>query len=248
MWARTWVLAASIGGCIAAPSATDPSPGPDLWAPELRLSAVDVDFGEQPVGQEAPRRELIVENVGDTELVLLDVVLPEEQTGFFLEPNPVGKRLEPGRAATVAVRWIPRRLGDSVGDVLLFTNAGTDGVSVGVRGTAVTGVLEVEPLLLQLTKQNPDGPLSFVNRGGASVQILEVSIEGDPGFQVDLMPARNGELPFELSPVNPDTGLPKREVRVVWDAALSDGTAKASVWIRSDGYQADPVEVVVEAY
>lgn len=207
----------------------------------------DVDFGEQRMGQEPAPRQATLRNVGDVRLEIVSVSAPDEQAGFFLGSDVSGARLGPGEEVSFMVRWLPNRLGSASGLIYVATQAAPDDAStLTATGIALTGALTASPSPVRVGGEALRAPITLTNTGDLELEITGARLEGDPGLSLDLDPGRNGELPLELDPVDPQTGAPSRTIFVGWDPSVSDGTRAGVLVLDNDGYRTRTYEVSIE--
>jgi len=211
----------------------------DTDGPSIAPRPLVVNFGDQRMGREAIPKDVWIENTSPVPLEFLDAFTFPESQGFFMRRNPTGFVLEPEATARIVLRWRPLRLGDHEGQLVLDTTANPSGAPLRVQllGRGIAGALRLEPAEVELPRgQAARVPITLSNQGEAAVQLTAVGESDNPGLSVDLNPSRNGELPLDLAPTDPDSGLPVRTVYLDYDPALDDGPAEVSFSFHNDGY------------
>ena len=104
--------------------------------PDIQLSTDSIDFGEQTVG-ETTSQDLVIDNVGETELELTSFELQDDSGSFTLPPT-LPTALLPGNTAYVTLRFTPVQAGPALATLSIHSNDPDDPtVEVTLGGTGV---------------------------------------------------------------------------------------------------------------
>ena len=192
----TGVLPADDWNALVVASANGPSlevfelGGPlptDVPHPDAQLSAISLDFGNQPVGTPSGTLSLSLGNPGTSPLGIRQVVLQ----GDFNHTNDCGLFLEPGTTCTFSIRFIPMTAGALSGSLHIDTSAdnGLLTVALGGIGVVPTPVVELTPApMIAVFADVPVGSrsdpqmLSVTNTGTVLTTIAGLDLVGfNPG-------------------------------------------------------------------
>lgn len=234
-------LIASLLVLAACPVPDSPPIDPPVRRPAIVVEPTEIDFGDQAVGTQHPGRDVTVRNEGDADLDVYEILVmePDESFGVGLGWGSGGIRVPAGSARTFVVRFAPDRPEIYRSEVRVFSNASGRGneVFIPIEGRGTSAVLD---LVEQVEIPDPTEPdrveLELRNVGQAGLSITEFTVSGNPGFGIDLDPDRNGSLPFDLAPLDPETGRPVRTVYVTWDPELADGAEPGELTVRSNDF------------
>jgi hypothetical protein len=218
-----WVLfLAALPACVGLPQETDDLP--ETTGPVLELSRTEIDFGDRVIQQQGAPIEVYLYNRGDEPLDVYTIRSLSADKGFTVRAIGDGFRIRAGSEGTFLASFRPSVVGPSAGMILIETNVslGDGAIRMAVRGVGVAGELRVEPSEVEVAAE--PATITLANEGKAALRVTAVSVSGDPGFVLDLLPETNGNLPFELDPRDPETGRPVRIVRVSYDGSAGDGT------------------------
>lgn len=249
----TGVLPADDWNALVVASANGPSlevfelggpPPTDVPHPDAQLSAISLDFGNQPVGTPSGTLSLSLSNPGTSPLGIRQVVLQ----GDFTHTNDCGLFLEPGTSCTFSIRFIPMTAGALSGSLHIDTSA-DDGLltaALGGIGVVPTPVVELTPApMIAVFADVPVGsrsdPLTVTvtNTGTVSTTIADLDLVGfNPGdFSLESDLCTSAELAVgdwcELDVVFAPTadGLRGAEISILTDSGqvfsvtLSGGNA-----------------------
>jgi len=241
-------LIAALLALAACPDPSAPPIEPPVQRPVIQVTPAAVDFGQQQVGTEHPGRDVTIRNDGQAALDVYEILVvePDEDFSVGLGWGSGGVRVPAGSARTFVVRFAPTRPEVYRSQIRVFSNASPRGneVFIPIEGTGVSPRIDVVDQVVVLDPTSPARiELELRNVGQARLAIQEFAVRGSPAFGIDLDPDRNGALPFELAPLDPDTDRPVRSVFVTWDADLAEGDDTAELSIRSNDFE-HPVRTV----
>lgn len=231
-----WILLLLLSACPSSTEDTDPE---EPVGPLQQVEPGGVHFGTVPVGEAAPDIQVTLSNPGDAPLDVYDIAFTTEASGFELGTVGQGQRIRAGSAGTFVVRYLPEQTG-SVTEELAITSNVTP--AEAPRVLLVTAEVVAAALAVTPDRISVDAAVSasvdvvLRNPGQADLTVENITIEGDPGFGIDLRVDRNGVLPFELPPSDPDSGLPSITVVVTWSPEASDGSGAAELVLESDAW------------
>ena len=234
-------LAIALLALTACPAPAPPVDEPPVQRPSISVVPTEIDFGDQAVGTEHPGQDITIRNDGQAALDVYEILVvePAEDFSVGLGWGSGGVRVPAGSARTFVVRFAPTRPEVYRSQVRIFSNASLRGaeVFIPIEGRGVAPSLDVVDVV---TVDDPSTParieLELRNVGQARLDLDAFTVTGSPGFGVDLDPDRNGALPFELAPLDPQTGRPVRSVFITWDPALAVGGDTAELTIQSNDY------------
>lgn len=243
MIARCSAMVLLLTGCL--PDEPD-RVEPPVELPALELEPQALDFGDQPLGTATAGRDVLIRNTGAANLDVYEVGLEDPTIGFTLGTLGQAFRIPPGSARSFVVRFEPTEPGLQQTLVTIVSNVdGRDApATVPVEGVGVAASLSA-PTSRTVTDAAiaEDVPIELRNVGDARLRIDSFELDGSPGFGLDLDEDRNGALPFELQPLDPETDRPVRTVFVTWDPALAEGADEATLSIGSNDWE-HPVTTV----
>lgn len=243
---RLIFISATLLGCPAGP---DPIPNEQPVArPVMELSPATLDFGDQPVGTSTAGRDVQIRNTGDDNLDIYEIFVGEPDDAFSIGTVGQAFRIPPGSARSFVVRFLPEAAGHYATDVLLVSNITPRGqeAQVLVKGVGVAAELDVaEEVVVADLSEPASVPIELRNVGDVTLRLTDFDLSGNAGLGLDLDPDRNGVLPFELEPLNPDTGRPMRTIFVTWDPELADEEPGGVIEISSNDRNREVTPVVV---
>ena len=247
---RAWMLLATLAGCTGeAPAETDTDTDPGTGEALQEFRPERADFEGVAVGEEASM-DITVSNVGDGPLDVLEIALDDDDAPFTVGALGQAQRVRPGGAASFVVTFSPDGPGLHESTVSVATSLTQDPpFRFSVTGTGLVPGLTVAPDAVTLSTADMPArvPVVLTNPGEAELVIDAITVEGSPGFGVDLDPDTNGRLPLALAPVDPETGRPSRTVYVTWDPAAAEGDDTATLRITSSAWAAETVTVPLSA-
>ncbi|MFT7518409.1 MAG: hypothetical protein ACI9MC_000540 [Kiritimatiellia bacterium] len=248
---RAWwsvVVASVVVGCPPAevlPTDDEPDPVGAI----MDIDPVVVDFAEQSVGVTATPIEVEIYNRGDAPLDVYSIQIVEPGDGFSLGTVGQSQRIPVDSRGTFVVRFRPSRPEAYGTRISIDSNdtAASDPL-IPLRGVGVSPALDVQPaeLSVDVNAETVRTAVVLRNPGGVKLDIRDIEVVGHSGFSVDLDTARNGSLPFELEPLNPDSDKPTRTIFVVWTADGSE-SADAILRLHSNDFTSPVVSVPLSA-
>lgn len=241
-----WFLLLWAAACTPSLDDTDAEP----VGPLQQVDPTEVRFGTVPVGQEAPDIQVTIANPGDAPLDVYSIALTTEAPDFDLGTVGQGQRIRAGSAGTFVVRFFPQTTGPVATGVAITSNVTPEDAPLVLPVTAdvVSAALETVPGSIAVDVATPSAvALELRNPGQAELEIAAINATGDPGFAVDLRVDRNGVLPFELAPTDPDTGRPAITIEVTWDPEASDGSRVGELVLQSNAWEQERLVVALSA-
>ena len=238
---------------VALAACPEPEPPIRTEAPVLRpvmeLQPESIDFGEQRVGTSTVGRDIQIRNAGDDNLDIYEIRVGDSSEAFSVGTVGQAFRIPPGSARSFVVRFEPPVAGSFTSSILLVSNITPRGseAAVPVQGVGVAAELDIVD---QITLDDPSEervvPVEIRNVGDVTLILDAFEVDGNPGLDLDLDPDRNGVLPFELEPLNPETNRPLRTIFVTWDPSLDDGSDGGSLSISSNDRTRATVTVPIQ--
>lgn len=245
-WAGVVVGVGLVAGC---PEPVDSDTEPPVSVPLQEVTPLELDFGKVKMGQEAPARQVTIQNVGTAALDVYDIYVDkdDEAAGFSIGSVGGGQRIRPGSAGTFVVHLIPNRPGPVSAVAVIESNATPpgDGLLLPLAAEGVKAELQVEPAAVEFVGAAELGRVEVVlrNRGEARLAVTNATITGSPAFGVDLNEAFNGTLPYDLEMADAGSGRPSKTLYVTYDPALAEGGDTGTLVIESDEWIRPTVSV-----
>jgi|GEM_PF-1586716 len=181
-------------------------------APLVRLAPAQLDFGD--VGIDQPRTlQLRVENGGDSAVQVDRVEITGSPDLSAEVARGLPTTLAAGDALGINVQFLPTSAASVMGEVEVQTGPVLESIRASVVGRGVGPQFRVEPETLSFgVERRPDTyrrVALLVNAGSSQVQVHNLSISGDPAYQLGTiagLPARLGpgesmSVPVLFSPV-----------------------------------------------
>lgn len=158
-----------------------PRPGP----PILRLDTPLMDFAAVRVGETAPAQELTLESTGERPVRIDDLSLsgPAADAFEIADDGCSGTSLAPGRSCTVVLQFSPRSAAALRATLEVPAEASNGPLSVALTGEGVAPEPAVDRRRVDFAPV-PVGsasraePLTLGNRGGASLEVAGMALEG----------------------------------------------------------------------
>jgi hypothetical protein len=100
----------------------------------VKLSAANVNFGDQKVGTKGPAVPIKLTNVGKVALSISQIALTGKDPGDFTEANDCGTSVPPGGSCTIKVGFTPQKKGQRSADVSITDDGGGSPQKVGLFG------------------------------------------------------------------------------------------------------------------
>ncbi|TVQ90261.1 MAG: choice-of-anchor D domain-containing protein [Deltaproteobacteria bacterium] len=226
---------------VALAACPEPEPLIPTEAPVLRpvmeLQPEALDFGEQRVGTSTVGRDVQIRNTGEDNLDVYEIRVGDPAEAFSVGTVGQAFRIPPGSARSFVVRFEPPVAGPFSSSILIVSNITPRGseAAVPVEGVGVAAELEVvDQITVADPTEDQEIPVEIRNIGDVTLILESFEIDGNPGLGLDLDPDRNGVLPFELEPLNPQTNRPLRTIFVTWDPSVDDGSEEGTLTIASN--------------
>jgi hypothetical protein len=100
----------------------------------VKLSASNVNFGDQKVGTKSSAVPIKLTNVGTVALAISQIALTGNDPGDFSESNDCGNSVPPGGSCTIKVKFAPQKKGQRSADLSITDDGGGSPQQVGLFG------------------------------------------------------------------------------------------------------------------